>query len=90
MKWQQIRESFPGRWVVIEAIDASTSPSGQRLITELLLVEAFGDEWEPAWEGYKQAKRRQRRGEYYVVHTDRVDLDISVMDGFRRKLDQSV
>jgi hypothetical protein len=88
MKWQQIRETFPGCWVVVEAVEATTSASGQRQINDLLLVEAYSGDWEAAWEGYKQAKRSSRQGEYYVVHTDRVDLDISVMDGFRRKLDQ--
>ena len=86
MKWNQIREAFPNRWVVVEAVDASTSKEGKRKIGDLLLVEAYGDDWETAWEGYKQSKRGNRQGEYYALHTDRVELDISVMDSFRRKI----
>lgn len=59
------------------------------MIDELRLVEAFGENWDAAWEGYKQAKRSNRQSEYYLLHTDRNELDITVMDAFRRKPDAS-
>ena len=88
MKWHQIREAFPHQWVLVESINAFTSDEGYRQIDELLLVQAYGTEWQPAWEGYKQAKLSRSHAEYYMLHTDRLVLEIEVIDRFGRRLNE--
>jgi len=85
MTWDDIREQYPHRWVVIEALEAHTEGSN-RIIDKLILVAAFGDDWKEAWDHYGQLHRASPYREYYPIHTDRVELDIKVMDGFRRTL----
>jgi hypothetical protein len=83
MNWQEIREQYPSRWMVVEAIDAYTK-GGERVIDKLEVVGAFGDDWQPAWELYKEVHHADRKREYYVLHTDRVELDIGVIDALGR------
>ena len=83
MDWQTVREMYPHRWVVIEAYNAHIL-GGERIIGQIEVVGMFGDEWKPAWEHYKQLHHMDKEREYYVVHTDRVELQIGVMDAFGR------
>lgn len=85
MTWEKIRNEFPHRWLVVEAIDAYTE-GGKRIIPELQLVEVFNDDWHDAWECYKRVHAADIWREYYYLHTDREVLDIGVLDGFWRKL----
>lgn len=83
MNWQQIREQYPHRWLVVEAVDAHTE-GALRVIDQLEVVVAFEDNWKPAWEHYKAVHDADRYREYYVLHTDREVLNIGVMDAFGR------
>jgi hypothetical protein len=83
MNWEKIRELHPGNWVVVLALDGRTE-KGQRIITRFALMDVCGDDWKPAWERYKELHREDKWKEYYVLHTDREELDITVQDGFRR------
>ncbi len=83
MNWQEIREKYPHRWLVVEAYDAYTK-GGKRIIDHLEVVGMFDDDWKPAWEHYKSLHRADKCREYYVLHTDREELNIGVMDEFRR------
>lgn len=83
MDWQQIRELYPHRWVVVEALQAH-SESGRRVIDMMSLVDAFGDEWTDAWKCYKRVHQADRGREYYVLHTTVADLDIEELDVFLR------
>jgi hypothetical protein len=49
MNWQQIRELYPHRWVVVKANNAYTE-GGKRIINHLETVDVFDDDWKPAWE----------------------------------------
>jgi len=86
MTWQQIREKYPGRWVVVEALGAYTQ-NGKRVIPNLQLVASFGSDWHEAWDAYKALHHADKWREYYYLHTDREALNIGVMDAFFRKLD---
>jgi len=86
MTWQEIREQYPGRWVVVEALGAYTE-GGKRIIPELQLIASFGSDWSEAWNAYKEVHHADIWREYYPLHTDRVELNIGVMDAFFRKLD---
>ena len=83
MDWQTIREIYPSRWLVVEAIGAFTE-AGQRIIPQLEVVGIFEDDWHPAWELYKQVHGEDRWREYYILDTDREELNIGVMDAFGR------
>ena len=85
MNWQEIREQFPHRWLVVEALDGRTE-GGKRVIKQLDVLDSFGDDWQRAWEYYKHVHQVDRMREYYVLHTDRLELDIAVQDAFGRKV----
>lgn len=44
----------------------------------------FEDNPKPAWEHYKRLHHADKWREYYVLHTDRQELNIAVMDEIRR------
>ncbi len=85
MNWQEVREKYPHRWLVVEAYNAYTE-KGKRVINHLEVVGVFEDDWKPAWEHYKRLHHAARDREYYVLHTDREELNIGVMDAFGRKV----
>jgi hypothetical protein len=82
MDWQQIREQHPNKWVVVEALNAFTR-GAERVIDELVLVGVF-DHWKSAWQEYTALHHADKWREYYVLHTDRVELNIGVIDSFGR------
>jgi hypothetical protein len=83
MTWQEIRDKYPHRWLVVEAIDAYTE-KGKRVINHLEVVGVFGDDWKEAWEHYEKLHDEDKWREYYYLHTDRRELDIGVLDSFGR------
>jgi hypothetical protein len=83
MNWQELREKYPHSWLIVEAIGAFTEDS-RRIIPHLTFVASFGDDWQAAWNHYKTLHHADKFREYYVIHTDRVTLDIGVLDSFRR------
>jgi hypothetical protein len=83
MDWQAIRQQHPASWVLVEAFNAYTE-AGQRVIPHLVLIAAFGDDWHEGWERYKALHHADRRREYYLLHTNRAELDIGVIDVFGR------
>jgi len=85
MNWQDIRQQYPNRWVVIEALQAHTKGT-QRIIDSLALVGAFDADFDPAWECYRCVHAADPYREYYPVHTGRTTLEIGVLDAFGRVL----
>jgi hypothetical protein len=83
MNWQEIREHYPHRWLVAEALDAYTE-GAQRIANKLEVVAEFGDDSKAAWKHYLELHHLDKRREYYVLHTDREELNIGVIDAFRR------
>lgn len=83
MDWQVIRQRHPAAWVLVEAFNAY-SHNGQRIIPHLELVAEFGEDWNKGWERYKALHHADRNREYYLLHTDRLELDIGVIDTFGR------
>jgi hypothetical protein len=49
-------------------------------------VGVFEDDWKPAREHYKRLHHADREREYYLLHTDREELNIKVLDAFWRKV----
>lgn len=74
MEWNEIRRTYPHRWLLVEALEAH-SQSGKRILDELAVVDSFPDGL-AAMKGYKELHHRAPNRELYVLHTDREDLDI--------------
>ncbi len=88
MDWQQIRERYPYRWVVVEAINAHTKGT-ERIIKSLEIIGVFWQDWRPAWECYKYVHAADKTREYYVLHTRRRELNIGVLDAFGRAVSRT-
>lgn len=74
MKWQEIREQFPGQWLLVEATQAH-SDGGKRIVDELIVVRTFSDSLDAMHE-YGELHQQDPWREYYVFHTDRKELEI--------------
>jgi hypothetical protein len=84
MEWNQIRQTYPHRWLLVEAL-AAHSLSGKRILEDLAVGGAFPDAT-TAMTGYKELHHRAPERELYVLHTDREALDIGELKwlGVRR------
>ena len=74
MKWQQVREQYPDRWLLLEAIGAHTE-ADTRVVEEVSVVGVYPDSV-AAMKGYSQLHRQAPERELYVFHTARERLDI--------------
>ena len=75
MLWPEIREAYPDQWLVIEALDAHTTPSGQRVLDDVAVIEVCED-GNKAMQRYRRWHLRYPEREFYFVHTSRKRLDI--------------
>jgi hypothetical protein len=87
MTWQELRTLYPDRWVLVEALEATTQ-RGHRTISLLQLVGDYDNNWYQAWAQYKTLHHTDRQREYYVLHTSNETLDIGVIDAFGRIMRQ--
>lgn len=74
MEWQEVRENFPSKWVVIEALQ-SHSESDLRILDNIAVVNTFPDSLE-AMRYYRSLHKQAPDKELYVLSTDRLKLDI--------------
>jgi hypothetical protein len=68
MEWSAIRQTYPHRWLLVEALEAH-SQSGKRVLDNLSVVDSFPD-GVAAMKGYKELHHRAPERELYVLHTD--------------------
>ena len=74
MLWQEIRQSYPQHWLLVEAIKAH-SEANKRILDQLAVLATFPDSVS-AMEGYVQTHREAPERELYVLHTSREVIDI--------------
>jgi hypothetical protein len=86
MNWQEIRALLPNRWVIVEAINAH-SEGRQRVINELAIWKICGADSSEAWDCCEQLHRTYPGREFYLFHTDRVELNVGLMDARGRLVD---
>lgn len=74
MKWVDVRQAYPNRWLIIEALEAHTA-NEQRILDKIAVIETCADSAEvmTAYERWHQA---QPQREFYFAHTGREELDI--------------
>lgn len=85
MKWQEVREQYPNRWVLVEALKAE-SMDDKRFIKEMAVISDFINST-AAWKGYKEHHLNDRSRELYIFHT--INEQIEVIEqkfmGIRRR-----
>jgi hypothetical protein len=74
MTWTDIRRHYPHQWLLVEAVLAH-SKAGKRHLDQLAVVDAFSD-GETAFRAYLRFHRDAPAREFYVVHSDREELEI--------------
>ena len=74
MQWQEIRDTYPDQWLVVEALQAHTE--GQQRLIEQMAVVAKCEDGGAALRRYRQLHQEYPAREFYYVHTARETLDI--------------
>lgn len=75
MKWPEVRNAHPDQWVVIEALEAHTTPDRQRVLDRLAVVDTCPD-GAAAFQVYRRLHQQYPQREFYSVHTSREELEI--------------
>jgi hypothetical protein len=75
MQWSEICKAYPNEWLIIEALQAHTSPTNQRLLVKIAVVERCAD-GNSAMQAYRRLHQQFPAREFYFVHTSREQLDI--------------
>ncbi|MGG4143563.1 hypothetical protein ABEW34_10555 [Paenibacillus algorifonticola] len=73
MKWEEIVDSLPDRFVLVEAIKASSNNRIRRL-QDMAIIQDY-DNPQEAWDGYKHFHKQFPMRELYVFHTSRTDVE---------------
>ena len=72
MKWEDIRQKYPSRWLLVEAT-AAHSEDQFRVLDELEVIEVFEDS-ATALRRYKEEHHTNPLKELFVLHTSRKEL----------------
>ena len=75
MRWSEIRNLHPDRWLIIDAQQAHTTNDNQRHLDELVVV-AICKNGQDAHKQYQVFHREDPEREIYYVHTSREELEI--------------
>ncbi len=74
MKWSEIRQHYPDKWLLIEAIEAR-SEAGQRILDDIAVLDTYPDSV-TAMKRYTGLHHEAPMRELYVCHTEREELEI--------------
>ncbi|KPA09515.1 hypothetical protein MHK_010280 [Candidatus Magnetomorum sp. HK-1] len=74
MDWNEIRLIYPAQWLLVEAIKAK-SEKGRRILEDISVINSFPNAV-AAMNDYRQIKFKTPHRELFVLHTDRINLDI--------------
>ena len=75
MKWNEIREQYPQKWLVVEAIKARTK-ADHRILMQLAVLGSFSNST-AALRKYTKFHRLSPERELYVFHTSREKLTVT-------------
>ncbi len=75
MQWSEVRKAYPNEWLIIEALQAQTTPSNRRQLVKIAVVEHYTD-GSSAMQSYCRLHQQYPAREFYFVHTSRNELDI--------------
>lgn len=69
MEWGLVREQYPDKLVLVEALSTSSKDS-IRTVDEMSIISTFEDNME-AWKAYKRVHKENPEKELYVFHTSK-------------------
>ena len=75
MRWSEIRRAYPNQWLIIEALEAHTTPDNRRQLDKIAVIERCPD-GSAAMHSYRFLHKQYPGREFYFVHTSREELDI--------------
>lgn len=75
VKWEEVRQAFPEKWVLIEAIQAFTNEESERILVDVVPLKKFTNSPE-AMKTYQELHRENPTREFYVLHTSRDNPNI--------------
>ena len=75
MQWSEIRQAYPNEWLIIEALQAHTTPDNHRHLNKIAIIERCID-GNTALQSYRCLHQQHPIREFYFVHTSREELDI--------------
>ncbi|MGE0085528.1 MAG: hypothetical protein AB7S75_14040 [Desulfococcaceae bacterium] len=75
MQWSEIRNSYPNQWVVIEAINARTTPDNLRKPDDMAVIKICSD-GSSAMKTYRMFHQKYPSREFYFIHTGHEELNI--------------
>ena len=82
MQWPEICRSHPDTWLIVEALEAHTTPDSRRRLDRLTVVEECPD-GKAAMKRYRLLHQQYPEREFYFIHTSRDSLDIQVQQWLR-------
>ncbi|MBJ9993230.1 MULTISPECIES: hypothetical protein [Paenibacillus] len=74
MKWSNVRNIYPNRWVLVEAL-ATHSNNHQRTIEEMSVVSEYDDP-KDAWASYKKLHLSEPTRELYIFYTGNEYIEV--------------
>ena len=74
MKWSVVREHYPNKVVLVEALKAY-SYKKKRFIEDMTVVSCYEDT-KKAWEDYKKHRHEFPTREFYIFHTSKKDIEV--------------
>lgn len=74
MRWLDVRNAYPDRWLAIEALEAH-SAENHRILDRIAVIETCPD-GTTAMQCYNELHRQHPQREFYFVHTSREMLEI--------------
>lgn len=75
MEWSEIRSLYPDQWLVVEALEARTTPDSRRQLDQMAVIERCPNGI-AAMQTYRRLHQQHPAREFYFVHTSRKELDI--------------
>ena len=75
MQWPEIRNAYPDQWLVIEALEAHTTPDRHRILDRLAVVDRCSD-GAAAFQVYRRLHQQYPQREFYSVHTSNEEFEI--------------
>ena len=74
MKWSEVRQHFPKRCVLVEALQSKTL-GNERSIEEVSVIDNF-ENGNAAWKVYKKIHAKNPNRELYIFHTNNEEIKV--------------
>jgi hypothetical protein len=83
MEWTIIREQYPERWVLVEALQV-TNLNDNRIINDMFVISDY-EHSNQVWSAYKEHHLTDPSREYCIFHTSNENVEV-IIQPFRRGL----